>query len=94
MEKKTKIGMGAGLALVGVGLYVLLKKKPSEGAEDKANLYGKVTDANTNEVIPGVKVALDGKVAYTDSNGGYYIGELEPGEYALGFSKAGYETIT
>jgi hypothetical protein len=32
MEKKTKIGMGAGLALVGVGIYYLIKRHQAPGA--------------------------------------------------------------
>ncbi|GAI52751.1 unnamed protein product, partial [marine sediment metagenome] len=36
-----------------------------------ANLYGKVTDAETGYPLSGVKVTIDGLVTYTDASGNY-----------------------
>ena len=87
--------IGAGIAAAAAaGLYVLSKAwaAPPEPPPGLANLYGKVTDAATGQAIPDVLVTLDGMQVYTDSGGNYSFTDLEPGEYALEFSRDGYET--
>jgi len=51
-----------------------------------ANLYGKVTDAQTGSPLAGVSVQL------TDSGGHYSITNILPGNYLVYFIKEGYET--
>ena len=58
-----------------------------------ANLYGVVTDAETGFPISGVKVTLDGLVAYTDSGGAYAFVGLSPGGYTITFEKEGYQPL-
>ena len=57
-----------------------------------ANLYGLVTDAQTGYPLSGVKVTIDGLVAYTDAGGNYVFTGLTPGSYSVTFEKDGYET--
>jgi len=58
-----------------------------------ASLYGVVADAETGYAIEGVKVTLDGLVAFTDSLGRYAFEGLSPGSYTITFEKDGYETL-
>ena len=58
-----------------------------------ANLSGTVTDADTGSRLRGVKVTIDGLVAYTGSLGQYAFEGLAPGGYTISFEKAGYETV-
>lgn len=58
-----------------------------------ANLYGKVTDAETGYAIEGVKVTIDSLVTYTDSLGRYAFEGLTIGGYTITFEKEGYETV-
>ena len=55
-----------------------------------ANLYGKVTDAVTNNPIAGVKIMFDGRETYTDANGNYTTTNLTIGELAISFSHIDY----
>lgn len=59
-----------------------------------ANLYGVVTDADTGYALEGVKITLDGLIAYTDNLGQYAFTGLSPGSYGITFEKEGYETVT
>jgi cytoskeletal protein RodZ len=59
-----------------------------------ANLYGKVTDAETGLPLSSVKVTIDGLTTYTDANGNYGFEGLTPGTYTVTFEKDGYETET
>jgi len=87
------VSAGLGLGVLGtVALVALARAAPPEPEPGLANLYGVVTDAETGNPIPGVLVALNGLQVYTDAGGNYLFGDLEPGEYLLQFSKAGYET--
>jgi len=58
-----------------------------------ASLYGVVRDAETGSPLSGVKVTLDGVVAYTDAGGNYGFTGLTPGSYTITFEKDGYETL-
>ena len=97
MVKGKKIAIGAGIAgAVGALIYFATRAKaePPPPPPGLANLYGVVTDANTGQPIPDVLVTLNGLEAHTDSAGNYTFEELEPGEYVLQFSKAGYQPAT
>lgn len=91
------IPVALGLAVVGVVAALALAKPPEEElppeepAPGKANLYGKVTNAQTGAAISGVLVSLDGVQAYTDSAGNYLFGDLQPKSYVIQFSKEGFQ---
>lgn len=100
------IPVGLGIAAV-VGIAALAMAAPPTPPPGRANLYGKVTDTETGEAIPGVAVSLwdtftdpatgivipGPATTYTDSGGNYAFTDLEPGEYGLEFSKADYQTL-
>ena len=58
------------------------------------NVYGKVTDVITGQVVSGVRVTLDTLEEFTDSGGNYLFAEIDPGGYILTFEKEGYLTLT
>jgi len=94
-DKKKAVLVVGGLGLVGLAAYLLTRKveaAPPPPPPGLANLYGKVTNAQTGNPIAGVLVTLDGMSVYTDSGGNYTFLELEPGSYSGSASKAGYET--
>jgi len=66
---------------------------PVESRLAGANLRGKVSDAGTNEPLPGVRVDLVGTgiQAVTDKAGHYRFFGIVPGKHALRFSHSGYE---
>lgn len=57
------------------------------------DIQGVVKDYNYGQVISNCQVALQpsGKMTFTDGAGMYEFLDIEPGEYTLVFSKAGYE---
>ena len=59
-------------------------------------IAGQVTDAETNEPLPGVNVILEGteQGAATDANGEYYIINVTPSTYSLTASMVGYQQMT
>lgn len=94
-----KIAIGAGVLTGILALIFALTRRakaapPPPPLPGLANLYGKVTDAQTGAVLPGVLVSLDGMQAYTDGGGNYVLSEIEPGGYVATFSKEGYQTAT
>ena len=96
-DKKKKIA-GAGI-LGGIGLLFLLIKRAHgipEPPPDKANLYGKVTNAQTGKAIQGIEVSFNGYAGVTQSNGSYLIENINPGAYAVTFQDplGRYEPIT
>jgi len=99
-ERKIKPGVAAGIGMgaIGLGLIIasMVKKKPGPPPPPPpglANLYGRVTDAETGYALEGAKVTIDGLITYTDGLGQYAFGELTPGSYSVEFSKDGYETV-
>ncbi|MFN5147459.1 MAG: TonB-dependent receptor domain-containing protein [Flavobacteriia bacterium] len=57
-------------------------------------IKGQVGDATTNELIPGVKITVDGlqKGAMTDLDGVFMLGNLAPGTYAITVTYPTYQT--
>ncbi|MDZ7371829.1 MAG: carboxypeptidase-like regulatory domain-containing protein, partial [candidate division KSB1 bacterium] len=55
-------------------------------------IAGRVTDAETNEPLPGVNITVEGTTtgAATDLSGNYQIINLPPGQYTLLVSMMGY----
>lgn len=94
--KDKKVGIGIAALLAGLGIWLLAKfakaAPPPPPPPGLANLYGKVTDAQTGNPVAGVLLALNGMTVLTDSGGNYTFLELEPGSYSGSASKAGYET--
>ena len=91
------LAAGAGIAAAAAaGIYALARAAPPEEEipPDLANLYGKVTDAETGDPTEGVKVTIDGLVTYTDASGRYAFEGLGPGSYTITFEKDGYEPAT
>jgi len=65
-------------------------------AQENGSVFGKVTDASTNEELIGANIFLDGTTigAATDIEGNYYIKNIPAGEYNLIASMIGYSKLT
>lgn len=65
-------------------------------AQGRGKISGKVTEASTGEVLPGVNVVIDGTTmgTATDLEGDYFIANLQPGEYTLRVSSIGFKPTT
>jgi len=94
------IGLGL-VAVAGLAALAFAAPGPPEPPPGLANLYGKVTDAETGGNLSGVYVALWDSAgmellayAYTNGSGSYIIESILPGSYQVRFSKDGYETAT
>ena len=63
-------------------------------SQQTGNLAGVVTDAKTNEPLPGVNVLIKGTYygAATDINGNYKITGISEGKYNIDVSLIGYKT--
>ena len=86
--------VGGGIVAAALALWFATRAKaaPPPPPPGLANLYGKVTDADTGKAISSVLVSLNGWTTLTDSSGYYAFTEIEPGGYVLQFSKENYET--
>ncbi|GAI68582.1 unnamed protein product, partial [marine sediment metagenome] len=88
------VGLG-GIAVLGLAaLAFAAPPAPLPPSPGKANLYGRVVDAETGKAIPDVLVTLDGMQTSTDASGDYLFPDLEPGGYYITFEKEGYETVS
>lgn len=99
IDKKAPMILGIGAILVGGFLFFRKKgppgpEPPPEPPPGLAHFYGRVTDANTGEVVWLGLVMLDGMTSPTAIDGEYLFGNIEPGEYTVTFTKEGYETKT
>lgn len=58
-------------------------------------IAGRITDATTNETLPGVNIILKGTYygAATDINGRYQIQSINPGNYTVEVSFIGFKTM-
>ena len=92
--KRVRIGTLGVVAGVGAALYFATRARaaPPEPEPGKANLYGRVSNAETEQPVQGVVVSLDGLEDITDSGGNYRFNNLEPGPYSGAAAKSGYET--
>jgi outer membrane receptor protein involved in Fe transport len=78
---------------VSICLMVFLTSNSWAGITGK--FAGKVTDASTGEVLPGVNVVIQGTTlgASTDVEGDYFIINVPPGSYNLVASMMGYQSL-
>jgi len=65
-------------------------------AQTTGKISGRVTDAETDQPLPGVNVIVEGtdQGAATDDNGDYFIIQMEPGSYSVTASMIGYQNVT
>ena len=58
-------------------------------------IYGRVTDRDNGDPLPGVNVVVIGtsQGSATDLEGEYYILNLRPGIYSVSVSMIGYQTV-
>jgi len=93
-ERKKGIAAAAGVG--GAILTFLLLRKKAVSDPDKAELYGKVTNAQTGGNVAGAVVAITGPGgvydAVTAGNGNYRIINIEPGTYSGAVTHPDYET--
>ena len=78
-------------------LMLLLMLSCAKDEEDlTGSIYGKVTDAQSGEVLQGATVTLTpgGISRTTGSDGTYEFLNLEPGQYQVEAKKADYVTNT
>ncbi len=78
-----------------LGLWlVLMLLAPAPVLAQQGSLQGRVTDAETNDGLPGANVLLvDVQMGTaTDLDGNYVIREVPPGTYTVRFSFVGYRT--
>jgi len=64
-------------------------------AQNGGTLAGQVTDAETNEPLPGANVTINGTVlgAATDGKGQFLITNIPPANYSLTISMIGYQRL-
>lgn len=74
----------------------LFQSCAKDEVETTGTIYGIVNDSDNGEPVQDAHVALspDGKTANTGSDGSYEFQNLEPGQYTIQISKAGYKTNT
>ena len=91
-DKGKAVLVVGGVVAAGLATYFLTRKVEAAPPEPgKANLYGKVINAETGSSVAGVTVTVDGFSDTSDSSGNYSILNLEPGSYSGVASKSGYE---
>jgi len=94
MSKTTaeKIGLaflavGAALgAFFGIRHLVTGQPGPPPPPPDKANLWGRVTNAITGQAIGGIQITVNGYDGLTEADGSYLIENIEPSVYDVTFS--------
>ena len=87
-----RIGTGLTCFLLFFSVYMV----PAGAAQRTGTLAGEVTDAETNEPLPGANVVLTGTSlgASTGADGSYEIEEVPEGTYTVRVSFVGYEAST
>lgn len=80
-----------------LGLILVLALSPSASAQlTRGELRGKITDAQTNETLPGGQVILRGTTygAAANLDGEYLVRAIPPGKYTVQVRFVGYRTVT
>ncbi|MDD3967046.1 MAG: M56 family metallopeptidase [Candidatus Neomarinimicrobiota bacterium] len=80
------------ILIVPLSWYCKKESAPPPPPVDKANIYGKVTDAESGEILAGANIVLSAtnQGAASDANGEYLINDVLPGEYYLACRLIGY----
>ena len=82
-------------SLVLMLLFFILLTIPSTVLKAQKNgiITGQVTEANTNNLLPGANIILEGKNigAATDKGGRFRITNVPPGDYVLTVSYIGFQ---
>ena len=75
-------------------IYLFLICFLTEAVAQSGAIQGNVTDDQTGETLPGVKVSLDGttKIVLTDFDGKFTIQGIEPGIVSLTFKYSTYNS--
>ena len=75
-------------------IYLFLICLLTEAVAQIGAIQGNVTDDQTGETLPGVKVSLDGttKIVLTDFDGKFTIQGIEPGIVSLTFKYSTYNS--
>lgn len=76
-------------------LFILLFSAGIVFSQTTGSVSGKITDAKTNEELPGVNIILKGTYhgAATDLSGRYKIESINPGSYTIEISYIGFKTM-
>ena len=76
--------------------YLFISCDPPTEAETTGSVEGIIYDASTSQPLAGVTITTEPITSskITDTNGGFKINGVEPGEYALQATKTGYVTNT
>lgn len=76
-------------------VLITITAVPEANAQGRGKIGGKVVDAATGEVLPGVNVVIVGTTlgSATDIDGDYFIANLEPGIYDVRASFVGYQDV-
>lgn len=76
-------------------LFILLFSAGIVFSQTTGSVSGKITDAKTNEELPGVNIILKGTYygAATDLRGRYQIEAINPGNYTIEISYIGFKTM-
>jgi iron complex outermembrane receptor protein len=74
-------------------LYACLALLPGAMYAQSGSISGKISDADTNEALPGANVVIKGTSTGTTTgiDGAFALGDLKPGSYALEISFIGYD---
>lgn len=76
-------------------LYIMLFYAGIVFSQTTGSVSGKITDAKTNEELPGVNIILKGTYygAATDLRGRYQIESINPGNYTIEISYIGFKSM-
>lgn len=95
------MGKSVGLSFSRINDYITIKKNTDTGENiinivETCTIKGFVTDAETNEALQGVTVALRGTTigTFTDKRGYFELNNLKPGKYTVAASYVGYSVST
>jgi len=84
-RKPERVIVPVTIGAAAVAAWLLLRRRAAADP-DKAILYGKVTDIETDQPIQGIDVACNGYTDKTDASGDYKIINIEPGTYDVMFT--------
>ena len=77
------------LAIISISFYSILF------AQNDGRIQGTITDLNSNEVLPGVNIIIEGTYygAASDFNGNFLIQKITPGTYTVKATLIGFKQM-